>query len=214
MSLGLSNLGAPQQSNILGLSGVGQQNSPPMSGYGANPQYNNTFGASPLMGGILGGAGLSQQQYGMPVAPPSETQILSALLGTLQPIDKFLISSNMPVLIEMLSNLTTFSLLNVLKNATFNVDDEGTMALDVLSLPNDLQTLSAENIIAQLNSLQNTSMQVIQKADQERQQITAMGDQSMMQGVFGAAMADPGMLEGVGQAAGGFINRSIFGRGS
>ena len=110
----------------------------------------------------------------------------------------------------MLSNITTFSLLNVLKNSTFKVDDEGNMTLDVMSLPSDLQTLSAENIIAQLNSLQNTSMQSIQSAEQQRMQIKAMADQSLLQGALGAAM-QPGVLDGVGQAAGGFFNRAIFG---
>ena len=122
-----------------------------------------------------------------------------------------MVSANMPVFIEMLSNITTFSLLNIMKNATFKLDDEGSMTLDVMSLPSDLQTLSPENIVAQLNSLQNTSMQSIQNAEQQRMQIKAMADQSMLQGALGAAMANPGMLDGVGQAAGGFFNRAIFG---
>tara|TARA_R110002096_G_scaffold9408_2_gene37237 strand:+ start:1582 stop:2208 length:627 start_codon:yes stop_codon:yes gene_type:complete len=181
--------------------------------YGAPQQqmYQNSYGASPMAAGILGGAGISPQQYGMPIAPPSETEILSALLTTLQPIDRFMVSANMPVFIEMLSNITTFSLLNIMKNATFKLDDEGSMTLDVMSLPSDLQTLSPENIVAQLNSLQNTSMQSIQSAEQQRMQIKAMADQSMLQGALGAAMANPGMLDGVGQAAGGFFNRAIFG---
>ena len=47
--------------------------------------YQNSYGASPLTAGILGGAGISPQQYGMPVAPPSETDVLAAMLTTLQP---------------------------------------------------------------------------------------------------------------------------------
>jgi len=165
-----------------------------------------SFGA-----GILGSAGVNPQYMNAPMAPPSETEILSAMLQTLQPIDRFIISQNMPVFVEMLSNITTFSLLNVLKNCTFSLDEDGVLALEVTSMPSDLQTLSAENIIAQLNSLQNTSMQSIQNAEAQRQQITAMADQSIMQGMLGAAMADPGMMESVGQATGGFINRAIFG---
>jgi hypothetical protein len=166
-----------------------------------------SFGA-----GILGGAGVNPNYMNAPVAPPSETDILAAMLGTLQPIDRFIVSQNMPVFVEMLSNLTTFSLLNVLKNCTFSLDDEGTLALEVTSLPSDLQTLSAENIIAQLNSLQNTAMQAIQNAEQQRAQIKAMAEQSMMQGMLGAAMADPGMMEAGGQAIGGMFNRALFGR--
>jgi hypothetical protein len=135
------------------------------------------------------------------------------MLATIQPIDKFIISQNMPVFIEMLSNITTFSLLNVLKNATFTMDeDTGSLSLDVSSMPSDLQTLSAENIIAQLNSLQNTSMQIIQNAEQERQMILQMADQSLMQGMLNTALSDPGMMESAGQAVGGMFNRALFGR--
>ena len=207
MSLGLSNLGTQQSPSSLSLG------TSSTSTYGTQPNgYSNSYGTSPLMGGILGGAGISPQQYNAPMAPPSETQILAAMLGTIQPIDQFIISQNMPVFIEILSNITTFSLLNVLKNASFTMDEEtGSLSLDVTSLPSDLQTLSAENIIAQLNSLQNTSMQIIQQADGERQQILQMADQSLMQGMLNSALADPGMLESVGQATGGFFNRAIFG---
>ena len=196
--LGLTNNQAPTNTFSLGA-----------SSYNAAPQQTmgQSFGA-----GILGGAGVNPNYMNAPVAPPSEADILAAMLGTLQPIDRFIVSQNMPVFVEMLSNLTTFSLLNVLKNCTFSLDDEGTLALEVTSLPSDLQTLSAENIIAQLNSLQNTSMQAIQNAEQQRTQIKAMAEQSMMQGMLGAAMADPGMMENAGQAVGGMFNRALFGR--
>lgn len=208
MTLGLNTNAQPTNTLSLGLGAQTQ------SDYGGTQQYNTAYGgASPFTAGILGGAGISSQQYQQPMAPPSDTQVLAAMLATIQPIDRFIVSQNMPVFVEMLSNLTTFSLLNVLKNASFTLDDEGTLSLDVTSMPSDLQTLSAENIVAQLNSLQNTSMQTIQQAEAERQQIMQLADQSLLQGALHSALADPGMLEGVGQAAGGFINRSIFGRG-
>ena len=208
MTLGLSNANTQSQ-NTLSL-GLGGQS----SDYGSQQQYNTAYGgASPFTAGILGGAGISAQQYNAPIAPPSDTQVLAAMLATIQPIDRFIVSQNMPVFVEMLSYLTTFSILNILKNCSFILDDEGVMTLDVTSMPSDLQTLSAENIIAQLNSLQNTSMQTIQQAEADRQQIMQLADQSLLQGALNSALADPGMLEGVGQAAGGFINRSIFGRG-
>lgn len=204
MTLGLTNNSAPAN----GALGLGTSTAAPSWGQPqAQPSVGQTFGA-----GILGGAGVNPQYMNAPMAPPSETEVLSAMLQTLQPIDRFIISQNMPVFVEMLSNITTFSLLNVLKNCTFSLDDEGVMALEVTSLPSDLQTLSAENIIAQLNTMQNMSMQSIQSAESQRQQITAMADQSIMQGMLGAAMADPGMMENTGQAVGGLINRAFFGR--
>ena len=201
MSLGITNNQPSANTFSLGASSYSAPTASPMG------QVGQSFG-----GGILGGAGVNPAYMNAPVAPPSETDILAAMLGTLQPIDRFIVSQNMPVFIEMLSNITTFSLLNVLKNCTFSLDDEGVMALEVTSLPSDLQTLSAENIIAQLNSMQNMAMQTIQNAEQQRAQIKAMADQSLMQGMLGAAMADPGMMENAGQAVGGMFNRALFGR--
>ncbi len=201
MSLGLSNNQPTTSAFSLGASSYSAPASQPA------PTMGQSFGA-----GILGGAGVNPQYMNAPMTPPSETEVLAAMLQTLQPIDRFIVSQNMPVFIEMLSNITTFSLLNVLKNCTFALDDEGVLALEVTSLPSDLQTLSAENIIAQLNSMQNMSMQSIQNAEQQRQQIKAMADQSLMQGMLGAAMADPGIMENAGQAVGGMFNRALFGR--
>ena len=201
MSLGLTNNQSTTPTFSLGASSYSAPAAQPA------PSMGQTFG-----GGIMAGAGVNPQYMNAPMAPPSETEVLAAMLQTLQPIDRFIVSQNMPVFIEMLSNITTFSLLNVLKNCTFALDDEGVMALEVTSLPSDLQTLSAENIIAQLNSMQNMSMQAIQSAEQQRAQIKAMADQSLMQGMLGAAMADPGMMENAGQAVGGMFNRALFGR--
>jgi len=196
MTLGLTNTNA----NTSGFSLGAQQ------GYGAQQSQQ----INPLMGGMLQGAGINQQYYQQPVAPPSETEILSAMLGTIKPIEKFMISQNMPVFIEMMSNISAFSLLNVLKNCSFKIDDEGVMKLDVLSLPSDLQTLSAENIIAQLNTLQNVSQQAVTNAMQERDRIIGLSQQSLLQGALGAALEDQTFLENAGNAAGGML-RSAFG---
>ena len=84
------------------------------------------------------------------------------------------------------------------------------MKLDVLSLPSDLQTLSAENIIAQLNTLQNVSQQAVTNAMQERDRIIGLSQQSLLQGALGAALEDQTFLENAGNAAGGML-RSAFG---
>ena len=114
MTLGLSNDNTQSQNTLrLGLGGQS-------SDYGSQQQYNTAYGvASPFTAGILGGAGISAQQYNAPIAPPSDTQVLAAMLATIQPIDRFIVSQNMPVFVEMLSNLTTFSILNLLKNCSF-----------------------------------------------------------------------------------------------
>jgi len=165
---------------------------------------------NPFMTGMMGGSGLGMQnQYNAPIAPPSETEILSAMMNTMQPIDRFIISQNMPLFVEMIANITAFSLLNVLKNSTFKIEDD-TISLDVASLPSDLQTLSSENIISKLNNMQNISQQTVTVAMQERDRIIALSQQSLMQGMLNSALSDTTMLETVGSGVGSAV-RSAFG---
>jgi hypothetical protein len=185
-------------------------------GLGAATPNMNPFGAqqsqqmNPLMGGLLQGAGFNPAHAQAPIAPPSETQILAAMINTIQPIDRFFIGQSMPIFVEMMSNITAFSLLNVLKNSSFKIDDEGNMKMDVSSLPSDLLTLSAENIIAQLNTLQNISQQAVTSALQERDRIIAISEQSLLQTALTGALTDQTFLENAGNAMGSTA-RGFFG---
>jgi len=207
-----NNQQVPQSTSSLNLSQTGAP-------FGQSTQQQQFgFGQQPAAQSFMAGLGV-QDQYNQfnqfaqqPVAPPSDTEILMAMLETLNPVEKFIVSSQMPVMVEMLSNITTFSLLNVLKNSTFKLDEEtGTLSLDVTSLPSDLQTLSAENIVAQLSNLQNQSTTLIQQAEMRRQQVLAMSQQSMLQGALGAALENPGMMENVGNAVGSTARSLLFG---
>lgn len=201
MTLGITTTPQTQSNSLLG----GNYN----NGMVATDPYaqQNT---NPFMAGMMGGAGINQQYIQQPLAPPSETQILASMMNTLLPFDRFFISQSMPIFVEMISSITAFSLLNILKNSTFKIDDEGNMNLDLQSLPSDLQTLSAENIIAQLNNLQNISQSNVNNALQERQAIIALSEQSVLQTALTSALADPGMMESLGSAA-GTTARSLFG---
>jgi len=195
-TLNLSQTGAPQAQG--GMFGMG--------GQPAQPGF---------LGGMFAGAGYGDQYnqyYGQPVAPPSETEILDSMLKTLNPVDKFIVSPQMPALMDMLASLVSMSVLNILKNAKFAIDDDdGSMQLDISSLPSDLQTLSAENIMAQLSNMQNSSNQVIQQAEMQRQQVLSMANQSMMAGALNAAMANPGLMENVGTGIGSFTRNLLTG---
>ena len=200
-TLNLSQTGAP--------TGMMPQNMGMGMGMGAQQP------AQTLMGGMFAGAGYGDQYnqyYNQPVAPPSETEILDSMLKTLIPIDKFIVSPQMPALMEMLSGIISMSVLNILKNATFAIDDDdGSMRLDVTSLPSELQTLSVENVMAQLSTMQNSSNQAIQQAEMQRQQVLAMANQSMMAGALNAAMANPNLIENVGTGIGSFTRNLLTG---
>jgi len=175
------------------------------------PQLQQGFAQNGMAQSFMGGAGMSQQQMGMmgqPMAPPSEAEIQLALMKTLAPMDRFIGSAQMGTMLQLLNDLVSFSVLEILKNATFVIDeDEGSMKMDITSLPSNLQTMSAENVTGQFSSLQMASQQNIQQAEMQQQQIAALAQQSMMGGALSAAMADEGFMNKVSGSAGNFMGK-------
>lgn len=207
----------PQQTGGLNLSATGA----PMGGMqqpqgftlGATQQpQQNTF-----MGGMMGGMGM-QNQYAQaqqfaqqPIAPPSEMELMNALLQSQNPIHNFIATGGLASVIDLLATATSLSVLTILKEATFVIDDdEGAMKIDMNSLPDNLKTLSAENVGMALNQIVNTSQQTMQQAEMQRQQILAMSQQSMMGGALQAALADEGAMERIGGGIGS-VARSFMG---
>ena len=171
----------------------------------------NQASQNPFMSGMAGGMGMNTQQMGQQsIQPPSEAEIQMALMKSLAPADRFIISQQMGTLLSMLNDLVSFSVLEILKGATFVInEDEGTMKLDITSLPSNLQTMSAENVTGQFSSLQMASQQNIQQAEMQQQQIMAFAQQSMMGGALNAALANDGFMDKAGGAAGNFMGRMM-----
>jgi hypothetical protein len=187
--------------------GTGIQNGFPL---GAQQQQPN-----PFMSGMMGGAGMTPQQQMMmqngQFAPPSEMELLSALLQSQNPIHRFIKDGGLQTLIELIATTTSLSLLTILKSASFSLDeDTGVMKLDPATLPSDLQTLSVENVSMILNNMTAQSNQKFQEAEMQRQQIMAMSQQSMMGGALAAAMADEGTMQKVGSGIGS-VARGLIG---
>lgn len=163
-----------------------------------------------FMGGMMGGMGMQQGMMQQPMMPPSEMDIQLALMRTLAPIDRFIVGAQMGVFVQMLNDLVSFSVLEILKNAVFHMnEEEGTMKLDISSLPSNLQTMSAENVKGQFTNLQMASQQNIQNAEMQQQQISAFAQQSMMGGALSAALQDEGFMNKVGSATGTFMGRMM-----
>ena len=208
------NFGQPQQPAGLNLSVTGAPNGQPAQGLGlgAQPQQPSGFVA-----GMVNSMGM-QQQYGQaqqfaqqPMLPPSEMELMNALLQSQNPIHRFIASGGLASLIDLIATTTSLTLMNVLKNATFAIDDdEGGMKLDIGALPDNLKTLSAENVSVLLNQIVSNSQQTLQQADMQRQQILAMAQQSMMGGALQAALADEGTMERIGGGIGS-VARSFMG---
>tara|TARA_R110002110_G_scaffold93053_4_gene242547 strand:- start:416 stop:937 length:522 start_codon:yes stop_codon:yes gene_type:complete len=168
-------------------------------------------GQSPVMQGMFGG---QQNQFTQqPVAPPTELEIQIMLLRGISPIERYVASPQMGTLVEMFSTIVSFNLVEVLRNATFVIDEEtGAMKMDVTSLPQNLQTISTENVTGQFSTLQSNAQQTVNQTEMEQQQLAAFAQQSMMGGALSAALANEGMMEKVGGGIGS-IGRSFMGLG-
>lgn len=203
--------------------GLGNNQQQPMNNNGAlnlGAQPNNAFapqqssmanmGQNPFMQGLTNGQ--SNQWGQQPIAPPSEIEIQIMLLRGIVPVDRFIASQQMGMFVEMLGTVVSFSVLEILRNATFNMnEDDGTLTLDVTKLPQNLQTISAENIKSHFSNLQNTATQNINNAENHQQQLAVMAQQSMMGGALAAAMQDEGMMTKVGGGVGTFARSLITG---
>ena len=197
---------APQQSgmnlSMTGAPAFGQQN-----GYMQQPQPNmfgqqNAFGAQGGMGGAFAqGMGVPNQ----PVAPPSETEILIHLMNAGVPVENWLSGPNFQNVVNMLTSMVTLCIHNYFKAAKFVADEDGNLQIDVNSLPSDVQTVSTENVLMDLQRVQGAAQQSVQQSQMTQQQIAAIAQQSMMQSALGAAMADPSMMQNVGSFARGII---------
>ena len=133
-----------QPMNNNGALNLGAQ--PPQNVFAPQQSNMGNMGQTPFMQGLTNG---QSNQWGQqpPVAPPSEIEIQIMLLRGIVPIDRFIASPQMGMFVEMLGTVVSYSVLEILRNATFNMnEDDGTLILDVTKLPQNLQTISAENI--------------------------------------------------------------------
>jgi len=208
--LGLGGNQAPMNNGALNLGVQNVQGQAMMQTQ--NPWANQQImgaGQAPIMQGMFGG---QQNQFTQqPITPPTELEVQIMLLRGISPIERFVAGSQMGTLVEMFSTLVSFSVLEVLRNASFQVDEEtGIMKMDVTSLPQNLQTLSAENVTGQFSALQATAQQTVNQTEMEQQQLAAFAQQSMMGGALTAALANEGVMEKVGGGLGS-LGRSFMG---
>ena len=209
-SLNLSMTGAPNAMGGgmgMGMGMGGGYSAPANNWYAQQPQQPS------MMSSFLGSAaGLDPQYAQNGMMPPSETEILVTMMNTQLPVERFVQSNTFNLVLDIMGQMMTFSILNVLKEASFNFDDElGVFKLDPTTLPSNLQTMSPENIMAQMSGLQNDVNSSVGNADTLRMQTMQRAESSMMQGALQAAMADPGMMQGAAEAGGSFMRNLMFG---
>ena len=201
--------GNNQNTGTLNLGVQSQQGQIPMQN--ANP-WGQQQQANPFVAGMFGGQQQANQFMQQPIQPPTELEIQIELLKQQLPIEKFISSNQMGLLIEMIGSVVTLSVLEILRGSTFIInEDDGTLKLDTTTLPTNLQTMSAENIASQFTNLQASAQQAVNQSNNSQQQLASYAQQSMMGNALSAALADEGMMNKVGGGVGSFARSIITG---
>ena len=71
---------------------------------------------------------------------------------------------------------------------------------------------TADSVTMAQTQILNASSNNVQQKTMQFQQMVQLANQSMMQGMLNDAMADPGMMQSVGQGAGSFLRSVMTGR--
>ncbi len=173
-----------------------------MGGWGAPPTYDQSgasFGA-----GLMGAMGM---QPAAPMAPPSDLEVMAALIQTSAPVDRWFSGPNMQTLVSLMYKVSSLATIEVLKNAKIVEDDNGDMIFDFASFST---APTSDSVTMDANNLQNAAQAQVTAAHQQQQAILNMVQQNLMSGALSAAMANPGMMESVGSGVGS-VFRSMMG---
>ena len=130
-----------------------------------------------------------QQQY---QPPPTEMEIISALISTNPAIDRWIATDkNLETIISLISSIVAVSVNQMLANCTIKEDGDS-MKFDFSAV----QGMPTPDSVAS-NVVQQQSMQI--------QQMVAMANQGSMQNMLDGALADPGMIQSVGGGIGSLV---------
>ena len=205
MSWGLGT--TPSQSNTLSLGLPNNQQSLPMqqSGYGMQPmgygQQPDMYGA--MGAGLMGGMGMQQPA---PMAPPSDLEVMAALIQTSVPVDRWSAGPNLQTLVSLLYKVSALATVDVLKNVSIDENAEGKLVFDFSAFP---EAPTADSVTMEANTLQTAAAMTRDQAMQQQQAILNMVQQNMMSGALNAAMANPGMMESVGGGIGSIFRGAV-----
>lgn len=205
----------PQQaamgSSALPLGLPNNQQTLPASGYVGQPAVNynggSGFHTGTPMGAMVGG--MFGDQAPQSFAPPSDIELIAALLQTSVPVDRWLVGPNMEGLIGLIYKISSLAVVDTLRNARLKETDDGFLEFE-FKTPETLPTPDGVNMEA--GNLKSTANQAVQSSMMQQQQILNMVQQNMMQGAITAAMANEGLMETIGSGIGDVGRGLIFGR--
>ena len=174
-----------------------------MPAYGATDPYANPYGA--MGAGMLGGMGYQYQQP-PPLAPPSDLEVMAALIQTSVPVDRWFAGPNLQVLVSLMYKISALATVETLKNASLIETDDGKLKfefIDATLLP------TPDSVTMENNTLATAAQSSTTSAHQQQQAILNMVQQNLMSDALGAAMANPGFMQNVGSTVGNVFRGAL-----
>ena len=193
---GTLSLGLPNNRQTMPMQNYGQQN---MMGY---PQQYDQTGAA-MGAGFMGAMGM---QPAAPMTPPSDLEVMAALIQTSAPVDRWFSGPNMQTLVSLMYKVSSLATIDVLKNAKIVEDADGNMGFDFSAFTT---APTADSVTMESNTLQTAAQGQVTAAQQQQQAILNMVQQNMMSGALNAAMSNPGMMESVGTGFGSLFRGAV-----
>ena len=140
------------------------------------------------------------------LAPPSDLEVMAALIQTSVPVDRWLAGPNMQTLVTLLYKVSALATVDVLKNVSIVETNEGNLEFDFSSFQN---APTSDSVTMEANNLQTAATLTRDQAAQQQQAILNMVQQNLMSGALSAAMANPGMMESVGSGFGSLFRGAL-----
>lgn len=140
----------------------------------------STYGAGAAAGGfggmmtnnMMGGMDpmMMQQQMQNPFMQQmanDPVMATSRLLQYYDPVSAFMVSSNMGTFMDLFTEIIMLSMKDFFSNVTFLTDAEGKITLDLSSMPQNMVTMSPENLSLTLQRLQTSCNNQLQMNQQQ-----------------------------------------------
>ena len=192
-----------------------------MGWFSKNDTTTNSFGAANNMQQQNMGGMQNADMYGMAAQNPMMQQLANdpvtataRLLELNDPVSQFIVGNNLPLLMDLVSEIVRLSLKDFFSNVTFVQGDDNKITLEAASLPASMATLSPENLSLTLTRLTSAAQNHLASNQQQRQmflQAHKMGYMANQEpsGFFGNLVG--GLLGQQVQAQGGMGNMAKMG---
>lgn len=180
-----------------------QQTLPAQNGFAPHGGYNPAMAG--FGGGIMSGMGY-QYQPPTQFAPPSDLEVMAALIQTSAPVDRWYAGPNLQIFTQMMYKISAVAMIDILKNVNLVETDDGKLSFEFIDqsiLPTN------DGVVMEMNSLQAAATMARDNAHQQQQAILNMMQHNLMSDALGAAIANPSFMQNVGSTIGNVFRGAI-----